>query len=125
MFSNYHDDIRRDGLTAEFKYLDSSADFFWVPPGYNSALSYDSVRTILEGNAKLFSGVEFSWTTLQIYPLTDEIATYSGIVNGAMTDTSGNVSSMQIIESGSVIKRADGWKLLNGQSALIGEDIVN
>ena len=29
--------IKQKGLTAEFKFLDSSADFFWVPPGYSSA----------------------------------------------------------------------------------------
>ena len=57
MLDNYHKDIGRDGLTAEFKYLDQSSDFFWVPPGYQTALSYDSVKTILETNAKRFYGL--------------------------------------------------------------------
>ena len=86
MFDNYHNDIRKEGLTAEFKYLDQSPDFFWVPPGYNSALTYDSVRSILVNNAKLFNEVIFAWDTLQIFPLTREIANYSGIVEGSMTD---------------------------------------
>jgi len=36
-----------------------------------------------------------------------------------MIDTSGVKSSVQIIESGTVIKRKDGWKLLSGQSATL------
>lgn len=119
MFEAYHNDIRMDGLTAEFAYLDDSEDFFWVPPGYNSALSYDSVRSILLTNAKLFKAVMFAWDTLQIFPLTFDIASYSGIVSGSMTDTTGNVSKVLIIESGTVIRRSDGWKILSGQSAVM------
>ena len=122
MFGNYHNDIRKDGLTAEFKYLDQSSDFFWVPPGYKSALSYDSVRQILEINAKSFQAIEFNWDTLQVFPLSDKIANYSGIVKGSMIDTSGIKSSVIIIESGTVIKRSDGWKLLSGQSAILNPE---
>ena len=122
MFDNYHGDIRIQGLTAEFKYLDQSPDFFWVPPGYNSALTYDSVRSILVTNAKLFSEVIFAWDTLQIFPLTKEIANYSGIVKVSMTATSGEVTLVLIIESGTVIWRSDGWKLLSGQSAVLEPD---
>ncbi len=121
MFQLYHSDIREDGLLAEFNYLDKSDDFFWVPPGYNSALSYDSVETILRMNAQALSSVEFSWDTLNIYPLSNEIATYSGIVSGVMIDTAGNELRMSIIESGTLIKRNSGWKLLSGQSAVVDD----
>ncbi len=116
MFDNYHNDIKKDGLKAEFKYLDNSSDFFWVPPGYDSALSFDSVKTILLSNSKFIHSIEFSWDTLQVFPLTNTIANYSGIVNGIMIDTSNTKSTFKIIESGTLIKRKDGWKLLNGQS---------
>ena len=119
MFNYYHSDIGKNGLTAEFKYLDKSPDFFWVPPGYNSALTYDSVHTILVNNAILFREIIFEWDTLQVFPLTNEIANYSGIVKGSMTDTSGIVTSVFIIESGTVVRRSDGWKLLSGQSAVL------
>ena len=122
MLDNYHDDIRKDGLTAELKYLDQSTDFFWVPPGYKSTLSYDSVRHILESNAKSFQAIDFNWDTLQVFPLSDNIANYSGIVKGSMIDTSGIKSSVLIIESGTVIKRPDGWKILSGQSALLNTE---
>ncbi len=119
MLSNYHEDIGKDGLTAEFKYLDKSADFFWVPPGYTTALNYDSVRTILEQNAPSLQTVKFHWKQLQVFPLSDEIASFTGIVDGQMIDTSGVESKVAIIESGTVIKRRDGWKLLCGQSAAL------
>ena len=119
MFDNYHDDIKKDGLTAEFNYLDHSDDFFWVPPGYKSAISYDSVKTILKINARYQKSIEFSWDTLQIFPLSHKIANYSGIVNGIVVDNSGTKSNITIIESGTVIKRSNGWKILNGQSAIL------
>ena len=119
MLDNYHEDIAKEGLTAEFRYLDESSDFFWVPPGYQTALSYDSVKSILEMNAKAFRSIEFSWDTLQVFPLSNRIANYSGIVSGLMTDTSGVESTISIIESGTIIKREDGWKLLSGQSAIL------
>ena len=119
MLNAYHKDISEEGLTAEFNYLDKSSDFFWVPPGYNTALSYDSVKNILETNSKAFRSVKFQWDTLQIFPLTNEIANYSGIVSGLMIDTVGIESTVSIIESGTIIKREDGWKLLSGQSRLL------
>ena len=105
MFNNYHKDILANGLIAEFKYLDESSDFFWVPPGYESALSYDSVKTILETNNKSLQSVEFSWENLQIFPLSMSIVNYSGIVKGVMIDTAGIANRVRIIESGTVIKR--------------------
>lgn len=122
MLADYHDDIAESGLTAEFKYLDQSDDFFWVPPGYNSALNYDSVKTILEKNALAFQSISFQWDTLRIFPLSYEIANYTGIVVGQMVDTSGVASKVSIIESGTLIKRKSGWKLLSGQSAVLDTD---
>lgn len=119
MFNDYHRDILADGLIAEFKYLDKSSDFFWVPPGYESSLSYDSVKSILETNNKSLQSVDFSWESLQVFPLSIDIANYTGIVKGIMTDTAGVRSRMRVIESGTVIKREDGWKILSGQSAVL------
>lgn len=119
MLNNYHEDIAKGGLTAEFKYLDSTSDFFWVPPEYNKALSYDSVKKILESSANSFQSIRFHWDTLQIFPLSNEIANYYGIVSGLMIDTAGIETNMSLIESGTIIKRKDGWKLLSGQSAAL------
>ena len=116
MFENYHAAIKADGLKAEFDYLDNSSDFFWVPPGYNSPLSYDEVKIILIENDKAIKTIEFNFDIIQVFPLKNSIANYSGVVSGKMTDTLNNISKFKIIESGTLIKRKDGWKLLNGQS---------
>jgi hypothetical protein len=117
--TNYYDDIKTSGLTAEFKYLDHSEDFFWVPPGYSVSISYDSVATILNNNAPLFKSVENSFDTLRITALTQEFATYSGRLKSTMTDTSGNVVTAYLVETGLLIKRTEGWKLLSGQTSMV------
>ena len=119
LFDHYFEAIRKDGLTAEFKYLDHSSDFFWVPPGYDNPISYDSVAAVLAFNAPQFVSVENSLDTLRIVPLTTKLATYTAQLQSVMKDTTGNISSVNLIETGVVIKRKDGWKLLNGQTSLI------
>ena len=116
---NYYRDIRKLGLTAEFNYLDRSADFYWVPPGYGSALSYDSVASILKQIAPKFRLIENRFDTLRIVPLSKEPATYTARSHSTMTDTAGHTTSISLIESGVLIKRANGWKLLSGQTAVL------
>lgn len=115
--TDYFDDIRESGLTAEFKYLDNSTEFFWTPPGYSSSISYDSVVTILNHNAPLYQSIDNQWDTLRITALTKELAVYTGRLRSTMTDTSGQVFKIKLVETGFLIKRHDGWKLLCGQTA--------
>ncbi len=75
--NNYYTDIQKNGLTAEFNYLDSSADFFWVPPGYTSAISYDSVAKVLRQNAPHYTSIVNTFDTLTIFIITKELATYT------------------------------------------------
>ena len=119
MLNDYHIAIKEGGFAAEFDYLDQSNDFFWIPPGYESALDFDSVKTILLGSASAFEHVDLDWETLQAYPLSNTIATYSGIVKGTMTDTTGVDNDVRILESGTLIRREDGWQLLSGQSRML------
>ncbi len=121
MLHDFHSDVSEDGLTAEFIYLDSSQQFYWTPPGYNSPLFYDSIRQILESNAKMYTKVFFEFENLQLYPLSADYCNYSGIVKGFMIDTSGLNNPVGIIESGTLIKRESGWKFLSGQSSLLNE----
>ena len=116
MLDEYFAAIRKSGLRAEFDYLDPSSDFFWVPPGINSAISYDSVKTILESNADTLKEVEFYWETLRIVPLSKNIASYTGIVKGRTTNALGDISQVNMIETGTVVRRESGWKILSGQS---------
>lgn len=116
MFDNYHHAIKTKGLVAEFDYLDDSSDFYWVPPGFDSPLTIDSVKTIITQNSKTIRSIQFSFESIQVFPLNKSIANYSGIVKGIMIDTSNTNSSFKIIESGTLIKRHNVWKLLSGQS---------
>jgi len=119
LFDHYFEAVRKEGLTAEFQYLDQSSEFFWVPPGYENPISYDSVAAFLTLNAPKFVLVENTFDTLRIIPLTTALATYAAKLRSVMTDTAGNVSSVNLIETGLVIKRKDGWKLLSGQTSLL------
>ncbi|HEU5290509.1 MAG TPA: hypothetical protein VFU05_07710 [Cyclobacteriaceae bacterium] len=116
---NYYSDIRKEGLTAEFKYLDNSQEFFWVPPGYTSPISYDSVAAILKQNAQLFKSIDNSFDTLHIVPLSMYLVTYTGRLRSIMIDTSDQTSAYTMMETGVLIKRKDGWKLLSGQTSLL------
>jgi hypothetical protein len=111
--------VAATGLTAEFAYLDHSEEFFWVPPGFNTSISYDSVAALLTRNAPLFSAAHNSFDSLRIIPLSSKLAVYTANIRSEMIDTTGQVFSSQLVETGVVIKRVSGWKLLNGQTSLI------
>ena len=119
MLDNYYNDIRQKGLLAELDYLDNSADFFWVPPGYSNAITYDSVVSVLKQNAPQFKSIDNSFKSLQIFPLNNQLTSYTGKLIATMTDTSGKVTNIHLIETGVIVKRTNGWKLLNGQTAIL------
>lgn len=114
---DYHTDIRLNGLMAEFNYLDSTSDFFWVPPGSAISISYDSIYKVLSENAPLYKSVNNVWDTLKINPLNQELALYTGRLSSTVTDTAGQVFIMRLVETGVMIKRNAGWKLLSGQTS--------
>ena len=119
MLDKYFETIASEGLMGEFKFLDSSDEFYWVPPGFNSPITYDSVRKILVQSAGMFQSVENTWDTLKIYPLTASLANYTGRLRSIIVDTAGRRTSMRLVETGIVIKREDGWKLLSEQTSLL------
>lgn len=116
---NYNIDVGKEGLLAELKYLDSSANFFWVPPGYQSALNYDSVVTVLRENAPKLKSLNRKWTSLKIIPHTNTLASFVGTIKVVMVDINGSENTSSLIESGLMIKRSAGWKLLNGQTSIL------
>jgi hypothetical protein len=118
----YYEDVNREGFLAEFKYLDSSSMFSWHPPGYKSAISFDSVKTILLRNAKLYTKVQLTWFTLAIFPESKVKARYVGKIKSVLTDSTGNRATYFLTEEGNVIKKEDGWKLVGGRTQMIGHD---
>jgi len=83
---DYNADIKASGLVAEFKYLDSTANFFWIPPGATHSLSYDSVFKVVSRNARFYRSIDTSWDTLRIIPLSHEHAMYTGRLQSTMVD---------------------------------------
>jgi hypothetical protein len=116
MLHDYHAAIRKGGLLAEFAFLDSSADFFWVPPGYAAPLDYATMRKIVTDNATKVDTISSNWEMLEIHPLTMDIATFVGKLS-VFTIANGDTSRSSLLESGTLIRRKDGWKLLSGQTA--------
>lgn len=120
-FINYYNDVRKHGLTAEFKYLDSSEDFFWVPPGFGGPISYDSVVAILTPADKQFRRIDNILDTIRIIPVSRDMAIYTAKLHSNTLDTSGNNVLTGLLETGVLIKRKEGWKLLSGQTSIIKE----
>lgn len=119
MLTDYQRDVREEGFLAELRYLDRSDQFFWVPPGFSGPISYDSVRTILIQNAPRYERIDNRWDTLLVVPVGKVNAAFAGRVTSTSTDTSGTVFSATLLESGLLVRREDGWKLLNGQTSIL------
>jgi hypothetical protein len=96
--------------------LDTTDAFFWIPPEFDKALNYNEVKRILLENVPSTEGIQFKWEKLEVFPLKENVATYHGIVLSSMPIDSAKMHQSRILESGTLIKRKDGWKLLSGQS---------
>ena len=118
MLYRYFEAIKEKGLRAEYAYLDSSDAFYWCPPGATSALNYDSVTHVLDNNADRYRKIENSWEQLHIDMLSSDML--PGVLLSNVIDTSGYISHVKLMETGILVHRVDGWKLLSGQTAVIG-----
>lgn len=117
MLFDYQSAVRENGLLAEFEFLDSSSDFFWIPPGANTAMDYAAVRKAVIENAKDLDTVSNEWRQLVIHPLSHDIATFAGKLS-SFTISRGDTSIATLLESGTVVRRAGGWRLLSGQTSV-------
>lgn len=115
---NYYADIKSEGLTAEFKYLDSTRDFLWTPPGYTKPISFDSVSSLLKTNSQTHKEIDNSFVSLSIEAISIDSATYSGKIKSTITDSTGFTTTMFLVEKGTLVKRKDGWKLLHGETSI-------
>lgn len=119
MLDRYFADIKKDGLKAELKYLDDSQEFYWVPPDYGTAIPYDSVASILVHSAPQYNSIDNNWVELTVVPLTPELASYTGKIHSRMAFRSGEEMNVDLMETGVLIKRKEGWKLLSGQTSVL------
>ncbi len=121
MLQDYQAAVREGGLLAEFEFLDSSKDFFWIPPGATAAKDFATVKAEITANAKGLDSISCEWTSLEIHPLTVQIMTYAGKMTAFSISEAGDTSSAKLIESGTLVRRANGWKLLSGQTSVVAE----
>lgn len=117
MLAAYGHATETRGLLAEFTYLDSSAQFSWMPPGYSSPIDFDSVAVSLRTNAPLIRSISWKWTSLNVLPLNDTLAYYYGRLNSTTTLHTDSVLAMDLLESGLVVRRGPDWKLLAGHTS--------
>jgi hypothetical protein len=119
MLEAYHRDLASEGLTAEFKYLDSTDQFSWHPAGYNSPITYDSVATVLLQLDDFYTSIKSKWDTLSIVPVSDTLVNYTGAFTTTMTDVTGFSETYEMHETGTLIKRPDGWKMQTGKTTMM------
>lgn len=119
MLHDYHEAMNKDGLMAEVHYLDSSEQFFWVPPGEVTKMNYDKVMEVLAQASQDDRFMRFSWRDLYVDALSDDVAVYSGTVQFESINEHGDQYFSYILETGTLVKRFDGWKLLCGQSRTV------
>ena len=116
---NYYNDIRKEGLLAELKYLDSSREFFWVPPGFLNYAGYDSIAAEIRRNANSLKYIDNHYDSLLIIPLTDDYAQFVMRTVSSAIDVTGDTLKTAFIESGVIVKRKEGWRFLSGQTSLL------
>jgi hypothetical protein len=119
MLRDYHTQLAQHGLAAEFKFLDSTDQFSWHPAGYNGPINFDSVATTLRQLDDFYTSIQSKWDTLSIIPVSDTMATYTGEFTTKMTDVTGITDTYVMQETGTLIKRPDGWKMLTGKTTMI------
>ncbi|GAA4462135.1 hypothetical protein GCM10023093_08130 [Nemorincola caseinilytica] len=118
MLYKYCADVKARGLHAEYDHIDNSGEFFWVPPGATAPLCFDTVISMIGRNAGMYKDVNNTFDTLVVTPLTTRLAAYSARIRSATTDTAGKYVVVYLVETGTVIKRKNGWKLLCGQTSV-------
>lgn len=118
MFAAYNKAVNEQGIVGELPYLDSSAEFFWVPPGYDGPINYAEVVSHAQQATAKFKRVKVAWQDLKIYPKTKDLAVYTGTLEFNTEDTAGITSHAILLETGVIVKHTDGWKLQSGQTAL-------
>jgi len=122
MLMAYDDSVRKNGINGEFFFLDKSDAFYWVPPGYKYALHYDSISKILLKNAPHFRYIDNSWEKLQIMGLSDQYASFNGVINNYAITSDSDTIVTKLSETGIVVRRGNDWKLLSGQTVIIGHE---
>ena len=110
------DEIRAKHLEAALNLFDDSPDFFWVFAPDTTMVSYDVFVARLKGAFRDYRSIDVVWDRMHVEPLTNEYAEYTGKYHATYTDASGKIFKATGLETGIVVHRSSGWKILNGQT---------
>jgi len=69
--------------------------------------------TLLPSRASIHVG-----RRLRVEPLNDSLAVYTGLLHATVIGAHNDTTHTDLLETGFVVKRSDGWKLLCGQTAV-------
>ena len=117
MLQAYFDATRIHGLERGLKYLDTTEAFFWVPPGYQERIPYDSVVAFIKRIAPAVAQVDNRWNDLHIQLLGKDEAVFTGEVSSTATGHDGVQRTTLLLETGVARRGDDGkWRLLCGQT---------
>ena len=119
MLYGYCNDLRSQGLQAQFHYMDNGGQFFWLTAGSTSAQGLDSTLAIAGRAMANVSVVNRSYDTLLVQPLTTTLAAYSARVRSVVTYTGGKDTTLLTVETGTLVKRREGWRFLYGQTTAL------
>lgn len=117
MMGNYLTDLNKNGMESQMKYMDNSDDFRWTYSNYRRVYLFDDMAQQLNKSENEGYSAHLTFDELEIIPISENIANYTAKLSG-FTKFDGKNSDVSILESGTLIKRKDGWKFLNGQTAL-------
>lgn len=113
---DYHAAVCKGGLLREFEFPDSSADFYWKPPGADAVLSYDTVAAMVRRNALVIDTTCVEWMALSVMATAADSAHYKGRLQAWTATSEGDTFVEDFEEVGNLIKRQGRWWLLNGET---------
>ena len=111
-------DYEAEDFDAVMSHLDTSRNFFWIYPPETVPVTREIFAEVLKREFEMNNPIKFIWDTIQVVPLSSDLAYYQGRFHRVETDTSEIEQVGITFVSAIVIRREEGWKLLSGQNCL-------
>lgn len=116
---DYQAAICKDGLLAEFAFLDSTDDFHWLPPGAAAPMDYDSVARAIRQNAAALDTACVTYADLAVTATAPDSARYTATVQSFAVTHEGDTSMASLREQGVLVLKNGKWWLLSGNTTMM------
>jgi len=117
MMKSLVSDLNTDGIQSQLKYLDNSDKFQYTFLNSGKIYDYEELKKQLEISSSTDYKVNLSFDEFKITPLSDKLVSYSLILSG-YERIDGQNSDISLVETGTLIRRNDGWKIINAQTTV-------